>query len=364
MLKRSLILLSFSLAIFGGIFGLKFYQVQRQSGKFQPPPPAVVAATEVIRENWLSALSAVGSLTAVAGVDVSNEVAGKIEAIHFDSGQSVRKGQFLVELDSSTDRAELRGIEAELRLAEVRFERSEKLIGKNFIARSDYDQNRALLAEAKAVVHAKQTVIEKKRIRAPFSGELGIRQVDLGQYLTEGSAIVTLQQLDPIYFDFTVPERHLNQLAKGRKVLATVQAYTGRTFTGEISAVSPLIDQGTRSAKVRAKLANPDKLLRPGMFAQARLLSDLPTEVLTLPDTAITYNPYGNSVFVIEKGEQGLLVQNRQVETGQTREGRVEIISGLKRGERVVSAGQVKLRNGMLVTLDDKPAPGEREIVK
>ncbi len=362
MLKRFLILILFSVLIFGGIFGLKFYQLHQEAGRFQPPPPAVVAATEVIQEDWPSSLSAVGSLTAVAGVDVSNEVAGKVEAIHFDSGQSVKKGQLLLELDASTDRAELQGLEAEMRLAKVRFERSEKLIDKNFISQSDYDQNHALLDETVAAVHAKRTLIDRKRIRAPFTGELGIRQVNLGQYLTEGSAIVSLQQLDPIYLDFTVPERHLNQLVKGRRIVATVQAYPKQEFNGEIIAISPLIDKGTRSAHVRAKLINSDKLLHPGMFAQVSILSDHPLNVLTLPDTAITYNPYGNSVFVIEPIEQGLIVQSRQVETGQTRAGRIEIIRGLKLGERVVSAGQVKLRNDMQVTLDDKPAPGEREI--
>lgn len=361
MLKRSLILLFATLLIFGGVFGLKFYQIRQAASQFQPPPPPVVAATDVVQENWLSALSTVGSLTAVAGVDVSNEVAGKVSAIHFESGQSVKRGQLLIELDASTDRAELKGLEAEQRLAKVRFERSEKLIGNQFISKSDYDQNKALLDEATAAVQAKRTLIDKKQIRAPFSGELGIRQVDLGQYLAEGSAIVSLQQLTPIYLDFTVPERYLNELAQGRRVVATVQAHQDREFGGKISAISPLIDRETRSAQVRALLDNQEKLLHPGMFAQVQIISDHPLDVLTLPDTAITYNPYGNSVFVIESGENGRTVHIRQVETGQTRNGRVEIVSGLKLGEKVVSAGQVKLRNGMPVVLDDKPAPGERE---
>lgn len=361
MLKRSLILLFFTLLIFGGIFGLKFYQMYQAADQFQAPPPTTVAATEVIQEYWPSVLPAVGSLTAVSGVDVSNEVAGKIEAIHFESGQSVKQGQLLLDLDASTDRAELKGLEAERRLAQVRFERSEKLIGKKFVSKSDYDQNQALLDEAIAAVQAKHSLIDKKRIRAPFSGELGIRLVDLGQYLAEGSAIVSLQRLDPIYLDFTVPERDLVQLTKGRRVVATVQAYPDREFEGQINAVSPLIDQGTRTAQVRAQIANPEKLLHPGMFAQVRILSEQPRTVLTLPDTAITYNPYGSSVFVIESGEQGSTVLSRQVETGQTRGGRIEIVSGLQLGEKVVSAGQVKLRNGMPVVIDDKPAPGERE---
>jgi membrane fusion protein (multidrug efflux system) len=218
------------------------------------------------------------------------------------------------------------------------------------------------LAQAKAAVGAKLAVMAKKQIHAPFSGKLGIRQVDAGQLLAAGSAIVPLQTLDPIYVDFMLPERHLASLAPGQKLALTVQAYPGKTFSGQITAINPGIDAGTRSIKIRATLANTEQILRPGMFADVQILLKDKKLVLTLPDTAITYNPYGDSVFVVESGKQGLIVQLKQIVTGETRAGRVEIVKGLSADERVVSAGQVKLRNGMAVTLATKPAPGEREI--
>ncbi|WAK03924.1 efflux RND transporter periplasmic adaptor subunit [Methylobacter sp. YRD-M1] len=360
MIKRILLIVMLSALIFGGLFGWKFYQDRLAQSRMQAPPPVVVAVTQVKWEQWQPYLTSVGSLVAVAGVDVSNELAGKITAIHFESGQSVRKDQLLVTLDTSTDEAELRGLQADAQLAQVRLERHEKLIVKQFVSRSDYDLSRAQLAQAQAAVKAKLSVIAKKRIRAPFDGKLGIRLVDIGQYLAEGSAIVPLQQLDPIYVDFTLPEQHLGGLAVGQQMTVTVQAYPGKLFRGSISAINPLVDIETRSIKLRATLANPEQILRPGMFADVRVLSSQKQDVLTLPDTAITYNPYGDSVFVIESDAQGLTVQRRQVETGETRAGRVQIVKGLQAGERVVSAGQVKLRNDMPVRIDDRPAPGER----
>ncbi|MGR9086035.1 MAG: efflux RND transporter periplasmic adaptor subunit [Gammaproteobacteria bacterium] len=360
MVKRLILILFFSAAIFGGLFGWKFLQIGKAMNELTLPPPAVVAATEVKTVMWQPYLSSVGSLVAVAGIDVSNEIAGKVAAIHFDSGQTVRKGQLLVEMDISTDLAELKALLAEERLAKVRFDRSEKLIARQFVSQSDYDQNRALLEQAKALASAKRTVIEKKRIHAPFDGKLGIRQIDVGQYLEEGAAMVPLQQLDPIYIDFMLPEGHLARLAVGQKIEVTVQAFPGQRFSGEISALNPGIDVGTRSIKVRATLSNRERKLRPGMFADIRVLLSERRTVLAVPDTSITYNPYGDSVFAIEAGQEGLVARLKQVVTGETRNGLVEITEGLVAGEKVVSAGQVKLRNGMQVALDDKPAPGER----
>jgi membrane fusion protein (multidrug efflux system) len=361
MIKRFFLIFIVSILIFGGLFGWKFYQIGEAMKNIPLPPPAVVAATEVKVESWQPYLTAVGSLVAVAGIDVSNEIAGKVKTIHFESGQSVQQGQLLIEMDASTDRAELKALMAEEELAKVRFARGEKLIAHNFIAKADYDHNRALQAQAQALAEAKRTVIAKKQINAPFSGKLGIRLVDVGQYLEEGSAIVPLQKLDPIYVDFMLPESRLATLAVGQKLDITVQAYPEQTFSGVISALNPGIDVGTRSIKVRATMHNPKQILRPGMFADVRISLSDKREVLTVPDTVITYNPYGDSVFVIEPGKLGLTVKVKQVVTGETRSGRVEIIKGLNAGEKIVSAGQVKLRNGMPVTIDDQPAPGERE---
>lgn len=361
MIKRILIIALLSVLILGGLFGYKFYQINQAMSHVQLPPPPVVAASEVKQEQWLVSLAAVGSLTAVAGVNVSNEVAGKIKAIRFQSGQTVKQDQLLVELDTATDQAELQGLLAEQQLAQVRFNRGEKMLEKKFISSADYDQNQAALQQAIAAVAAKRTLIDKKQIRAPFSGELGICQIDLGQYLAPGTAIVSLQKLDPIYLDFNLPERHISQLIKGQTITATVQAYPEQNFSGEIIAISPAIETNSRAVKVRASLKNADKRLHPGMFAQVQINSGQQNTVLTLPDTAITYNPYGNSVFLIQTTDKGTMVQNRQVETGLSKAGRVEIISGLNLGDKVVSAGQVKLRNGIPVTIDRQPAPGERE---
>jgi membrane fusion protein, multidrug efflux system len=360
MLKRYALIIFLSLLLFGGLFGWKFFQISQMIKHIPVPPPPVVAATTVQRGEWQSNLSAVGSLVAVAGIDVSSEVAGKIKSLHFESGQPVKKGQLLVELDISTDVAELKGLEAASQLERVKFARSQQLIARSFISKSDYDLNKATLDEARAVVAAKKSAIEKKRIVAPFTGQLGIRKINLGQYLAPGDAIVPLQQLQPIYADFTLPEQHLGNLKTNQSLTLAVQAYPGRMFDGRITAINLGIDENTRSIKIRATLGNEEQLLRPGMFADVSVLLNESKIVLTVPDTAITYNPYGNSVFAIESGKQGTTVQIRQIITGETREGRVEIIKGLSENDRVVSAGQVKLRNGMAVSLDQQPAPGER----
>jgi membrane fusion protein (multidrug efflux system) len=361
MIKQNLILILIIAIIFGGLFGFKFFQIKQGELQKQPPPPAVIAVTEVKQDTWQPSLEAVGTLVAVSGVDVSNEIAGKVTAIHFQSGQTVEKSQLLLELDSETDRAELKGLLAEQKLATIRFQRMAKLIRDKYTSQSEYDQSNAQLTDAKAAVESKQAILKKKQIKAPFSGELGIRQVNLGQYLAPGSIIVSLQNRNPIYVDFSIPERYLGELGLGQFINLNVQAYPEQSFEGKVTAINPGIDIETRSVKIRAILQNPDNYLRPGMFATVKVLSNHQTTVLTLPDTAITFNPYGNSVFVVKNEQQGLTVQNRQVETGMVRDGRVEVISGLNIGVRVVSAGQIKLRNGMQIIIDKKPAPGERE---
>jgi membrane fusion protein, multidrug efflux system len=361
MTKRFALIIFLSLLLFGVLFGWKFFQISQAIKNIPVPPPAVVAATTVHRSEWQSSLSAVGSLVAVAGIDVSSEIAGKVKAIHFESGQSVQRGHLLVELDSSTDIAELKGLEASQRLEQAKFARSQELIGRNFISKSDFDLNKATLDEAKAAVAAKKSVIEKKRVVAPFDGQLGIRKVNLGQYLAPGDGIVPLQKLQPIYADFMLPEHHLASLKVNQALTLTVQAYPGKIFSGHIAAINSGIDTATRSVKIRATLDNAERLLHPGMFVEVGVLLNEKKTVLTVPDTAISYNPYGDSVFVIESGKQGFTVQLKQIITGETREGRVEIVKGLNENDRVVSAGQVKLRNGMPVTLDKQPAPGERE---
>ncbi|MBD9356430.1 efflux RND transporter periplasmic adaptor subunit [Methylomonas albis] len=364
MIKRILLVLLLTVLILGALFGTKFYQINQAVSQMQAPPPPLVAIAEVKQEQWPASLATVGSLRAVAGINISNEVAGQIKAIHFESGQTVKQGQLLIELDSATDQAELQGLQAEQHLAQIRYQRTAQLIDKKFVSQSDYDQNKALLEEASAAVASKQTLIAKKQIKAPFSGDLGIRQVDLGQYLPVGSALILLQKLDPIFLDFNLPERYLSQLSLSQQVTINVQAYPDTGFSGEIVAISPAVEQQSRSLKVQARLANQDRKLHPGMFAQVQIVSGKQSAVLTVPDTALTYNPYGESVFLLTASDKGFTVQNRQVQSGQSRAGRVEIISGLNAGDKVVSAGQVKLRNGMPVAVDKLPTPGEREVAQ
>lgn len=340
--------------IFGGIFGWKHHQAQQTNARAAaPPPPATVSAVEVRQENWQPYLYAVGSLVASQGIHVTNEVAGQILEIRFKSGQEVQKGELLLRLVDSVDQADLEGLLAESRLAKIDYRRKARLLKDKSVSRSEHDEARAKLDNAEAQVASKRAVIEKKQIRAPFTGLLGIRQVDLGGYLAPGSNIVPLEALDPIYVDYSLPERDFAALSAGQTVMIEVQAYPGQRFEGRIEALNPGIDPGTRSVKIRAIIENPDARLRPGMFAQVSTVLPKRQGLLTLPQTAITYNPYGDAVFVVENDDGRLQVQRRQIKTGEVREGRVEVVTGLELGEQVVSAGHVKLRNGQQVKLDN-----------
>ena len=354
MTKRMLLVLLVLVLVLGAMFGWKYYLGQKMAMlASMPPPPATVAAADVLAETWQPYLAAVGSLVANQGILVSPEVAGKVSAIRFESGQQVEAGSVLLEIDDSVEQAELEGIVAERRLAEQQFKRREELLDSKTISRSDVDEARLRLENAAAQLAAKRAVIAKKRITAPFSGWLGIRRVNLGEYVQPGTTIVPLEALQPIYVDYALPERHLDQISVGQAVEIEVQAYPGEVFTGRITAVNPGIDPGTRSLQVRAVMETPQARLRPGMFAEVRPVLPQRPAVLTLPQTAITYNPYGDSVFVIQEGESGASVQRRQVKTGGVRNGRVEIVQGLQPGERVVVAGQVKLRNEQAVVVDN-----------
>jgi len=357
MTKRMLLMLLALGLVLGTMFGWKSYQAQKMAAlATQPPPPATVAAAEVQAETWQPYLAAVGTLVATQGILVTTEVAGKVSEINFESGQQVEAGTLLLQLDDSVDQAELQGIVAERRLAELQFKRREELLETKTISNSDVDEARLRLENASAQLAAKRAMIAKKHITAPFTGWLGIRQVDLGEYLQPGVAIVPLEALAPIYVDYSLPERHLNQVSVGQVVEIEVQSFPGERFSGRISALNPGIDPGTRSLQVRATLENPQARLRPGMFAAVH--TELPQRpaVLTLPQPAITYNPYGDSVFVIQQDASGTRVQRRQVETGGVRNGRIEIVQGLQAGEQVVIAGQVKLRNDQAVLVDNSIA--------
>jgi len=353
-IKRLILVVLLLVVIFGGIFGWKYYSGAKMAAMMsRPHPPAVIASAEVQVESWQPYLHAVGSVTATQGIFVTTEVAGQVREILATSGQQVAAGDVLLHLDDSVDEADLKGLIAQRTLAKLQFERARKLLKDKSVSRSDYDESRANLDSAEAAVAAKRALIRKKTIRAPFTGQLGIADINLGQYLSPGDAIVPLQALDPIYVDYQLPERHLSHVRVGQAVEVEVQAWPGRRFKGAISAINPGVDPGTRTLRLRATLDNPEQLLRPGMFAEVSTVLPRRDNILTLPRTAVTYNPYGESVFVVQRNDAGMVVQNRPVKTGEVRAGRVEIIEGLQAGDTVVAAGQNKLRNGQPVNVDN-----------
>ena len=358
MYKRMTVVLVLLAATFGLIFGLKYVQGQKTAAAQRlPPPPATVAAGKVEQESWRASLRSVGSLVAVNGISVTAEVAGIVSSIHFESGEPVEEGAVLVRFDSDVDEAALEALRADRQLAEIQFKRAQELVAKRALSRSEYDEAETRFAAAQARVAEQRERIELKTIRAPFSGLLGLRVADLGQYLEPGDPIVSLEALNPIYVDYSVPERYLQRIGVGQELTLRFDAVPGRLFTGRVLALEPGVDQGTRTVKVRGKVENPNGELRPGMFAEVHTLEGGTRTVLTVPRTAISFNTFGDFVFVIEEDERGaLVVARRQISTGAVREGRVEVESGLRVGERVVRAGIVKLREGQPVDIDNSVA--------
>ncbi|MDN5870281.1 MAG: efflux RND transporter periplasmic adaptor subunit [Nitrococcus sp.] len=363
MIKRLILVILLLALIFGGIFGWKYWRMQRiQALQSQPAPPAAVSSASVVAMRWQPTLGAVGSLVAVNGIDVTTEVAGKIEEIRFKSGEKVEKGEILVRLDSAVDRADLEGLKADMRLAQLQLERTAQLLPKRAVSQSTYDEAKTRYASAQAKVASQKALISKKTIRAPFAGLLGIREVDVGQYLSPGDKIVQIQQLTPIFVDYALPERHFGELKVGQRIQVAISAYPGDSFAGEITAIDAAVNPATRSIKVRATLRNPDGKLRPGMFAEVTTEHGQARRVLTIARTAVSYNPYGDFVFLIKENKNGQkVVQRTQITTGAIQHGRVEIINGLKVGQQVVQAGQLKLRDGQPVRIDNSVELERRE---
>jgi membrane fusion protein (multidrug efflux system) len=356
MKKRLLIVVVLLLVLLGSIFGIKQWQQNRMQAQMsQPRPPPVVAATQVTMENWVPTIRSVGSLVAINGIDVAAEVGGIVKEIVFTSGERVEQGTILIHLDDAVDRAALDALRADRRLAEIKFNRSKDLLKKNVTSKSEYDETQARFEAASARVAEQEAIIDKKVIRAPFGGLLGIREVDLGQYLEPGTRIVGLEALDPIHVDYTLPERYLHQVTVGQTVELKLEAVPGEIFRGKVSAFDAGINEGTRTLKIRATLPNSDQRLRPGMFAEVHTLQAESQQVLTVPRTAISYNTYGDFVYLITQQEGGpLVVKRQQVITGESRAGHVAIREGLQAGDRVVRAGLVKLRDGIPISIDNQ----------
>ncbi|MEO1888815.1 MAG: efflux RND transporter periplasmic adaptor subunit [Cycloclasticus sp.] len=354
MSKKIALLIIFVLLLFGGLFGTKFLQINDAMSSRKPPAPSTVTTTKVIEERWLNTLSTNGTINPVLGVILSNELAGIVSVLHVESGESVNKGDLIIELDTSSDRARLGGLVASKKLAHIKLDRLAKLIKPKAVSQSSYDEASAELDIAKAVVLEQQSIINKKKIRAPFTGKLGLRQVSLGQYLDKGTQIVPLVSLATTVADFSFPERHFAQLKVNQDVLIQVQAYPNETFKGVIQAINPGVHQDTRTIAVRAVVNNPDEKLRAGMFATVSVVTSVDAKrVLTLPETALIYNTYGENVYRVLKKDNNDIAELQPIQTGKHRHGRVEITKGLTLNDVVVDEGHVKLRHGATIAISN-----------
>lgn len=374
MLRRMLFMLGAVIVVVLILAALKFNSIYQQIQQFSAPAPAIsVEAQTARRLDWQSRLPAIGTLKASQGIDLSVEVAGTVSEVQFRSGEQVAKGQPIVLLDSEVEQASLAAAEADLALSRLEFQRARSLLERQAVSRSEFDRLNAELQKADASVAQLRASLAKKRVLAPFAGTIGIRQVDVGDFLAAGTPIATLQDLSTLFVDFYLAEQHVPLLALGQRVQLQVTAYPGERFEGVISALNPKVETTTRNVQVRAELANPDGRLLPGMFADLQVLLPTRTAQVVVPETAITYTLYGNSVLLVSEGtppegvasdEPYLVVERRFVSTGERRDGLVLILDGLEGGERVITAGQLKLDNGTHVSLADtrtlEPEPDQQ----
>jgi len=341
------------LVIFGTIGGFIYKRFASFAAMDFSPPPVTIAASNARREAWRQELSAVGTIEAVRGIELTAETDGEIIELHFDSGDQVKAGQLLLVLNDKVELASRENQVASLELAQILFNRDSKLVKQNTISQSQYDQSRADLRRAKAQLAETEARLANKKITAPFGGSLGIRQVDVGDYLSRGITITTLQDYSELEIDFTLPERHAPKLRPGLTIAVKVDAFPEREFAAVVTAVDSRIDPGTRNILLRARIEDSSGLL-PGMFASLNVDLGETRSVVTIPETAMTYALQGNTVYIIEDAEGGgLTATARVVESGPVRDSRVAVYRGLESGERVVTVGQNKLYRGVKVLVDD-----------
>lgn len=368
MTKRMLIMLGCVVLLVAALALGKFLQIRQLIASSPKPGPQIVTATKVESLEWQPQLNAVGTLTAVRGVDLASEIAGLVREVRFKSGQDVQSGAVLVQLNADSDSAQLRSLEAAAELAATVLARDQAQLQAQGVSRAQVDADLADLKGKKALVAQQAAVVAKKTIRAPFSGRLGITTINPGQYLSPGDKIVTLQTIDPIYIDFFVPQKQLSGLSVGQALNLNNDAYSGVAFPGKISAINPKVDPTTRNVQVEATVANAKRQLMPGMFADVKVDMGEKLRYLTLPQTAITYNPYGSTVFVLkpdegkdarkdERGNPQLVARQVFVTTGPTRGDQVAVLKGLSAGQLVVTSGQLKLKNGTPVVVDNSVQP-------
>ncbi len=379
--KRMTLMLIAATVVFGGIFAVKSFGSKQMNAMFDnmPQPPASVSVAVAKAERWRDGAEAVGTFVAVNGTDVTTEAGGIIREFLFEPGQRVKAGIVLVRLNTSNEEATLRALEAAAKLAVSQRDRWRELGAQRLVSQAEVEQRAADAASTLAQVEAQRALIAQKTIRAPFDGTLGIRKANLGQYIAPGNPIVNLQSMNPIFLDFTLPQQRMSQLVEGTTIHATVDSLPGRKFDGRITAIEPLIDAETRSFKVQATVLNDDNALRPGTFAKVNFDLGGEQAVVVIPQTAVSFNPYGNAVYVVSETSYGpnevgmdgkpktgkkLVVQQRFIKTGGTRGDLVSVTDGLKPGERVVTSGLLKLRNDAEVIVNNKVQPAAESAPK
>jgi membrane fusion protein (multidrug efflux system) len=377
MVKPLVILVIIVAIVMGGIFAWQQILAKKIIGpilKKMATAPQTVSTIVAAESSWQTQTGALGSVRAVRGADLSAQASGVIDTIHIESGTEVKAGTVLLTLKPNDDPAKLEQLEAQAELAAITLKRDQEQLAAQAISQATVDTDASNLKSARAQVVAQKALIEEKNVRAPFAGSLGIRQVDEGQYLSAGTTVVTLQALDPIFVDFYVPQGALSQLKPGQSVSATVDAYPGVTFKGKISSINSKVDAASRNVQARGSFANPDRKLIPGMYANVQVEYGGATKQVTLPQSSITYNPYGNTVYVIQKNTSNdnstqdndgkdnnraptFTAQQRFVKLGETRGDQVAVLDGIKAGEEIITAGQVKLHNGSAVKVNNDVTP-------
>lgn len=365
MTKRMVIMLVALGILFGGIFGYKTFMgmMMKKYMSAGGIPPVTVTAVKATYQNWQPQLKAVGSLRAVRGVDVASEIEGLVRSVHFKSGDEVKAGQLLVQLNADSDIAQLHAFEAAAELAQSVYDRDKKQFEAQAVSQATLDADAADLKGKRALVAQQEALVGKKSIHAPFAGRLGISSVNPGQYVNAGDKIATLQSLDSIFVDFYLPQQELSKISIGQVVVVSTDTYPGKTYNGRITAINPAVDTQTRNVQVEATLNNPKHELLPGMYASVDVQAGEVQHYLTLPRTAVTFNPYGETVYIVEEkgrdktGKPGLFARQTFVTVGPSRGDQVVILTGIKAGDLVVSSGQLKLKSGSPIIINNQVQP-------
>jgi membrane fusion protein (multidrug efflux system) len=354
--KRMFLMLGLVVLLIALLAFAKFLQIRKLIASIPKPQPQVVSTVKSQVQEWQPQFNAVGTLVAVRGVDLASEIAGLVRTVRFKSGQDVKSGEVLVEMNADAEIAQQQVLQAAVDLAKVVLARDRAQLQARAVSQAQVDADEADLRGKQASLVQQQALVAKKTIRAPFAGRVGITTVNPGQYLNSGDKIVTLQTLDPVHVDFNLPQRQISGLQMGQRVVLSDDAFAGAGFEGKVTAISPKVDPATRNVQIEATVPNPKRLLLPGMFAKVDVDTGAKQRYLTLPQTAITYNPYGSTVFVVEPGDK-LTVKQVFVTTGGTRGDQVAVLSGVTEGQQVVTSGQLKLKNGTEVVINNTVQP-------